>query len=363
MRRGDLIQFCAGRYYQGEGVLHALAEDALRLGKRALIITDCVVWPKIENIITACLTEKKIEHHIWYFNGEASPANFAKAVEEGRNFAAELIIAAGGGKVIDSGKIVADKLQLRCLTVPTSAATCAASAWLAVEYTDSGAFVGNYWSEYNPFAVFADLSLIVKNCPLRLNVAGIVDAMAKYPEIYYNIHYSDNWEKNVFSHSAALLAENNYHFFISEQEEIIKSLSEKRITPVLEDAVAGALQLTGLISAMACGGKQAAVSHTLYSYFCTEKNELTKRFLHGELVGSSLIYQLAVNGAEEAQINELNRFLRRLNMPTCLQDLGIEESEAEVESLFAFLRQKMPIEQASEWQRLKAKQNILFRGV
>ena len=58
------------------------------------------------------------------------------------------------------------------------------------------------------------------------------------------------------------------------------------------------LQVTGVISAMACGGKQAAVSHTLYSYFCCVHPELAAGFLHGELVGSTLVYQLAVNGAQ-----------------------------------------------------------------
>lgn len=49
--------------------------------------------------------------------------------------------------------------------------------------------------------------------------------------------------------------------------------------------ICAALQLTGLISAMACGGKQAAISHSLYSYFCTCRPEIRSRFLHGELVG------------------------------------------------------------------------------
>ena len=65
--------------------------------------------------------------------------------------------------------------------------------------------------------------------------------------------------------------------------------------------ICAALQLTGLISAMACGGKQAAISHSLYSYFCTCRPEIRSRFLHGELVGASLVYQLAVNGADRAE--------------------------------------------------------------
>ena len=35
------------------------------------------------------------------------------------------VIAAGGGKVLDSGKYIADFLNIPCITVPLSASTCA----------------------------------------------------------------------------------------------------------------------------------------------------------------------------------------------------------------------------------------------
>ena len=39
------------------------------------------------------------------------------------------VIAAGGGKVLDSGKYIADCLNIPCITVPLSASTCA--GWTA----------------------------------------------------------------------------------------------------------------------------------------------------------------------------------------------------------------------------------------
>lgn len=40
------------------------------------------------------------------------------------------VLAAGGGKVLDAGKLLADRLDLACITVPLSAATCA--GWTAL---------------------------------------------------------------------------------------------------------------------------------------------------------------------------------------------------------------------------------------
>ena len=38
--------------------------------------------------------------------------------------------------------------------------------------------------------------------------------MAKYPEISYNIQFSNQWEKNLFSQSASLLSENTYRLLL-----------------------------------------------------------------------------------------------------------------------------------------------------
>ena len=38
MKDGELIQLCAGRYYQGRGVLFRLWEEAALLGNKALVV-------------------------------------------------------------------------------------------------------------------------------------------------------------------------------------------------------------------------------------------------------------------------------------------------------------------------------------
>ena len=298
MRNGNLIQLCSGRYYQGSGVLSHLGGDAVLLGRRALVVADAAVWPKVEARVLRSLEQSGVDTKVWLFSGHCCPGNVRSAAQAGQAYGAEL----------------------------------------AVEYTDDGAFVGNNWTRYPPFAVIAELDFIVRDCPARLYAAGIVDAMAKYPEISYNIQFSNQWEKNLFSQSAQLLSENTYRLLLEHGCETIEQLRAGKITPTLEDCVCAALQVTGVISAMACGGKQAAVSHTLYSYFCCVHPELAAGFLHGELVGSTLVYQLAVNGAPK-------------------------ETPEEADRIFAFLAERMPVETPKELQRLRGESNVLFHGL
>ena len=49
--------------------------------------------------------------------------------------ACDSVIAAGGGKVLDAGKLVAYRLNIPCITVPLSAATCAGWTALANIYS------------------------------------------------------------------------------------------------------------------------------------------------------------------------------------------------------------------------------------
>ena len=91
------------------------------------------------------------------------------------------IVAAGGGKVLDAGKLIQILLHIPVITVPLSASTCAGWTSLSNIYSNKGQFLKDVKLRSCPKIFIFDHGFI-NSAPRRTLASGIADALAKWYE-------------------------------------------------------------------------------------------------------------------------------------------------------------------------------------
>jgi len=129
-----------GRYIQGAGAINEIGSHAARIGSKALLIGGKTALSVCGQAIQESLGKENIDCYQERFNGECSDNEINRLIGIAKSNKADLIIAAGGGKVIDTGKAVAHDMKVPVIIVPTIAATDAPCSALSVIYSDEGVF-------------------------------------------------------------------------------------------------------------------------------------------------------------------------------------------------------------------------------
>lgn len=343
MRNGSPVMLGSGRYIQGPGVIHQIGKEALYFGKKVLIITGQTAWQIVGQEVSKSLNESGINFRIHSFSGYCSYGNVSAIAEKAKEYGAELIIGIGGGKCLDTSKWTANQLGIRCITVPTSAATCAAYVTLCVMYDDTGSTLHSVFTDQEVAAVIADTDVIAQKCPPRMFASGIADAMAKFPEVDFSMIYSTDWEKSVLPSLALEISKFNTDKYFAKGLEALEDVIRGKATPVMEDILCTNIVLTGMVSALASGGKQLAIAHSFYDCVCTLFKPQRAAHLHGEIVSCGIPVQMGTNGYSEESIKKTTNFLKALGTPTKLSEVGIEGSKENLEKIMHYIFTNMGI--------------------
>src|ERR687885_28359 len=163
---------------------HALAQsgDAIaRLGHRPLVVGGNSTLATFASQLKPVLEQQQLSYSLASYSPDCSEASLAALREAVASHEADLIIGVGGGKAMDIAKLLAHQCKLPVVTIPTSAATCAAWTALSNVYSNQGAFLYDVGLDHCPDLLVLDYSLI-QTAPPRTLIAGIGDALAKWYE-------------------------------------------------------------------------------------------------------------------------------------------------------------------------------------
>ena len=233
----------------------------------------------------------------------------------------DAVLAAGGGKVLDAGKLLADRLNLPCITVPLSAATCAGWTALANLYSPQGAFQGDVALSRCPDLLVFDHAF-VRQSPPRTLASGIADALAKWYEASVSSASSDDGLVQQAVQMARVLRD---QLLIDSAEAMRNPCGDAWVR------VAEACALTaGVMGGLGGARCRTVAAHAVH-------NGLTQlpaahAVLHGEKVGFGILVQLRLedrlgdNRLAAQAHRQLLPLLQQLGLPVSLADLGLAQA-------------------------------------
>lgn len=234
---------------------------------------------------------------------------------------ADMIFAVGGGKAIDTCKLVSIDLAKPYFAFPTIASNCAASSALSIVYHEDGSFCGFVHFLESAKHVFIDTDIIAR-APEQYLWAGIGDTYAKYYEVAVSAR-GENLEhfKALGVHMSKMCMET----LLQHGEQALKDNRAGVASYELEQASLAIIITTGWVSMLVARDHtmdyNGGVAHAFFYGLCSLPG-FDENHLHGVVVSFGVLLLLLIDGQEE-ECKRLMAFNKAVGLPVCLSDIGV----------------------------------------
>lgn len=234
---------------------------------------------------------------------------------------ADMIFAVGGGKAIDTAKLVSIDLKKPYFAFPTIASNCAAASAVSIVYKEDGSFADFVHFLDAAKHVFIDTDIIAR-APKEYLWAGIGDTYAKY----YEVSISARGES--LPHYMALGVNMSRMCMETLVEHGAQALSDNEAgvaSYALEQAALAIIITTGWVSMLVARDHtmdyNGGVAHAFFYGLCNLPG-FDEDHLHGVVVGFGVLLLLVMDGREE-ECRKLMEFNKTVGLPTRLSDIGV----------------------------------------
>lgn len=309
-------QFFPG-YTIGPDAYKEIVKICIPHGNKAVVIGGERAIKAARNKIENTIEESPLKITGFFsFGGEASIENIErlKAMPEVQE--ADMIFAVGGGKAIDTGKVLAQTTNRAFFTFPTIASTCASCTSLGILYHPDGSLREYSFSNVPPVHIFID-SEIIANAPDKYFWAGIGDSMAKY----FESSVSSRGDELAHSQAMGVYIGNMCSGpFVKYGERALGDCKKNTVSTELEEIILGIIISTGFVSNFVNIDITTGLAHAVYNGFTVIPQIEEHGHLHGEIVSYGILILLIVDKQKE-EFERIYKFNRNLGLPTKLSDL------------------------------------------
>ena len=293
------------------GQIPSVCED-LKLGTSALLIsgkgTMDVAGNNVRRVMDVFYTVKP------FLAEEISMPVIKRAQKAAKGL--DFVIGVGGGRVIDTAKIVSYNLDLPFISIPTAASHDGiASSRASVPTVEGHASL----DAHPPIAIVADTGIIA-SAPHRLLAAGCADVISNYTAIL-------DWE---LAHRVKGEPVSEYAIALSKMTAEILMKNAHLIKPNQEQTawfVIKALVSSGVAMSIAGSSRPASGGEHKFSHALDKL--APGKALHGESCGIGTIISMYLHGGDWKSIRSS---LKSIGAPVTPAELGIDDAIA-VEAL------------------------------
>ncbi|TAF11018.1 MAG: iron-containing alcohol dehydrogenase family protein [Nostocales cyanobacterium] len=306
-----------GKVIRGAGVLHSAAGEIAHLGTRPLIVAGTRTLSISQENLQPIFATAQLQTAAASYGTDCCEDSLQALRKAAKEHQADVIIGVGGGKALDTAKLIGHQLKLPVVTIPTSAATCAAWTALSNVYSETGAFLYDVGLLRCPDLLILDYDLI-QTAPQGTLVAGIGDAIAKW----YEASVSSGHLQDTLIIAAVQQARVLRDILFQKSAAALQSPGSE----VWQEVVDATVLLAGVIGGLGGAQCRTVAAHAVH-------NGLTHISGHGSIHGEKVAYGILVqlrleemlqgNQLADAARQQLLKFYAEIGLPQKLADLGL----------------------------------------
>lgn len=315
----DIVLRSPGIYVQQAGAINYLSKYINMLGSKALLVSTLGTYERYGDKVVNTLPADSIISVI--VEKETTLSSIDKVVYSFNEYGADVIIALGGGKAIDTARAAADIVSSHLIVVPTVASNDAPCSALSIIHNDDGSVLELRTTKRNPDVVLVDTDILIL-APERLFVAGIGDALATYFEVSAcRAAGATTLSGGISSDISLALSKLCFDTLLSYGTSALYAVRAGIVNDDFERVVQASIYLSGV--GFESGGVAAA--HAINDGFsaCPEASHL----FHGEIVGFGTLSMLMLEDDDFDTVSNVLKFMCDVGLPITFEDLGISPTD------------------------------------
>ncbi|BAQ66179.1 iron-containing alcohol dehydrogenase family protein [Geminocystis sp. NIES-3709] len=313
------LQVAPANIVKGENCLINSGKSIAQFGKHPIIVGGKKTLKLIETYLNPICEEFNLTPNYQSYSPDCTQTSLKRLENVVKSYKGDFIIGVGGGKALDTSKLLAYNCNLPVVTIPTSGATCAAWTALSNIYSESGGFEYDVSLRHCPNLLILDYNLVA-TAPVHTLVAGIGDAIAKW----YEASVSSGDSSATLTIAAVQQARVLRDILLQKSETALNNPLSEEWKEVV-DATVLLAGVSGGLGGANCRTVAAHAIHNALTHLTQTHNQL-----HGAKVAYGILVQLRL---EEMVINnqlattarqQLIKFYRQIGLPCTLEDLGLD---------------------------------------